>query len=117
MAHQHSRLSHQQQCLNLRLGGCLSLQRQLAGVVHALGTTHTSRLGSGMEMMRSKRPGRVSALSSAAGRLVAAMTTTPVLSSNPSISAAARRQAIKPHRAMRFSSCPGSASGMCKNIA
>ena len=48
---------------------------------------HTSRLGSGMEMMRSNRPGRVSALSSAAGRLVAAMTTTPVLSSKPSISA------------------------------
>lgn len=37
-------------------------------------------------MTRSKRPGRVKALSRAAGRLVAAMTTTPVLSSKPSIS-------------------------------
>lgn len=46
----------------------------------------TSTLGSGRCTMRSKRPGRVSAWSSAEGRLVAAITTTPVLSSNPSIS-------------------------------
>ena len=42
--------------------------------------------GSGTTTMRSNRPGRVSAESSAAGRLVAAMTMTPVLSSKPSIS-------------------------------
>ena len=42
--------------------------------------------GSGTTTMRSKRPGRVSAESSAAGLLVAAMTMTPVLSSKPSIS-------------------------------
>lgn len=36
--------------------------------------------------MRSKRPGRVRAVSSAAGRLVAAITMTPELSSKPSIS-------------------------------
>ena len=36
--------------------------------------------------MRSKRPGRVSAASRDAGRLVAAITITPVLSSKPSIS-------------------------------
>mmetsp|Transcript_15530 Transcript_15530/g.43454 ORF Transcript_15530/g.43454 Transcript_15530/m.43454 type:complete len:235 (-) Transcript_15530:1091-1795(-) len=44
------------------------------------------RLGSGRWMMRSKRPGRVRAVSREAGRLVAAITTTPVLSSKPSIS-------------------------------
>ena len=37
-------------------------------------------------MTRSNRPGRVRAVSSAPGRLVAAMTMTPVLSSKPSIS-------------------------------
>mmetsp|Transcript_34585 Transcript_34585/g.75600 ORF Transcript_34585/g.75600 Transcript_34585/m.75600 type:complete len:362 (-) Transcript_34585:1103-2188(-) len=42
--------------------------------------------GSGRCRMRSKRPGRVSASSSTAGRLVAASTTMPVLSSKPSIS-------------------------------
>lgn len=42
--------------------------------------------GSGSWMRRSKRPGRVSALSRAAGRFVAAITMTPELSSNPSSS-------------------------------
>lgn len=42
--------------------------------------------GKGTTTIRSKRPGRVRAESSAAGRLVAAMTMTPVLSSKPSIS-------------------------------
>ena len=37
-------------------------------------------------MMRSKRPGRVRAVSRVAGLLVAAITMTPVLSSKPSIS-------------------------------
>ena len=46
----------------------------------------TSRLGSGRVMTLSKRPGRVRAVSSVAGRFVAAITTTPVLSSKPSIS-------------------------------
>ena len=43
-------------------------------------------LGSGSCTIRSKRPGRVNAVSRADGRLVAAITTTPVLSSKPSIS-------------------------------
>ena len=41
--------------------------------------------GSGMYMIRSKRPGRTSALSMAPGRLVAPSTTMPRLSSKPSI--------------------------------
>lgn len=46
----------------------------------------TCRFGRGKWMIRSKRPGRVSAVSSAAGLFVAAMTMTPELSSKPSIS-------------------------------
>ena len=44
-------------------------------------------LGSGISTWRSKRPGRSRAGSSVSGRLVAAMTTTPVAGSKPSISA------------------------------
>ena len=66
--------------------------RELNGMKERCGEAgrrrYTSRLSSGMEIIRSKRPGRVSALSKAVGLLVAAVTTTPVLSSNPSISCA-----------------------------
>ena len=46
----------------------------------------TSTSGKGRWMILSNLPGLVRAESRAAGLLVAAMTTTPVLSSNPSIS-------------------------------
>ena len=45
------------------------------------------RFGSGISTWRSKRPGRSSAGSRVSGRFVAAITTTPVVGSNPSISA------------------------------
>ena len=59
----------------------------LAGGVHGQDGSRSAWLGRGISTVRSKRPGRSRAGSRLSGRLVAAMRTTPVAGSKPSISA------------------------------
>ena len=61
--------------------------RRLPSTCTARMAARSAWLGRGISTSRSKRPGRSRAGSSTSGRLVAAMTTTPVVGSKPSISA------------------------------